>query len=219
MTVIFEEKNYGYLIAILVLKNPNSIFNFNLDDKACAKHGQNCLTSFDLTSKLYSQNLSVSSFASILYTSYSLSLLLLHLCMKRENPWRINNKIFFWTYQLGTHFHSIWKPTFLECKKKKNQHYLIEMTNRRKESILYSNILVKYFLPSKNWETITTVHYTFDFFVPSISTGSRLLEIPSIQNVCGSSVYCNNCRGFYKSRIFHLSEILSAVYTCKSADC
>lgn len=86
MTVIFKEKNYGYLIAILVLKNPNSIFNFNLDDKACAKHGQNCLTSFDLTSKLYSQNLSVSSFASILYTSYSLLLLLLHLCMKRENP-------------------------------------------------------------------------------------------------------------------------------------
>ena len=119
MTVIFEEKNYGYLISILVLKNPNSIFNFNLDVKAYAKHGQNCLTSFDLTSKLYSQNLSVSSFASILYTSYSLSLLLLHLCMKRENPWKINNKISFWTYQLGNHFHSIWKPIFLECKKKK----------------------------------------------------------------------------------------------------
>lgn len=75
----------GCLIAILVLKNFNSIFNFNLDEKAHAKHGQNCLTSFDLVSKLYNQDLSVSSFAFILFTSYTLSLLLLHLCMKREN--------------------------------------------------------------------------------------------------------------------------------------
>lgn len=75
----------GCLIAILALKNFNSIFNFNLDEKARAKHGQNCLTSFDLASKLYSQDLSVSSFALILYTSCTLSLSLLHLCMKREN--------------------------------------------------------------------------------------------------------------------------------------
>lgn len=167
----------GYLIAILVLKNPNSMFNFILDEKAHAKHGQNCLFSIHLASKPHSQDLSVSCFASILYTSYTLSPLLLHLCIKRENTWNINNKISFLTYQLGNHFHSIWKPTFLECKKNNTSwwKWIIE----EKKAFLYSSILVKYPLPSKHWETITTAYYTFDSFVHSIPTGSRLLEIPS----------------------------------------
>lgn len=48
----------------------------------------------------------------------------------------------------------------------------------RKERISFSSSLVKH-LPSKQDETIAMVYYTFDYFVHSIPTGSRLLEISS----------------------------------------